>query len=75
VCVCGSVYEVGGVGAVGGVHPQAAYAWVRQDRMPVAFGRLPSGTIVVDVAAPADDQRVVLYARASAHDQRSDLDW
>jgi putative resolvase len=42
--------------------------------MPVPFRRLPSGTILVDVAAPADARRVVLYARVSSHDQRSDLD-
>jgi putative resolvase len=34
-----------------GVHPQTAYGWVREDRMPVPFRRLPSGTILVDVAA------------------------
>ena len=56
-----------------GVHPQTAYAWVREDRMPVPFRRLPSGTILVDVAA-AGEERVVLYARVSSHDQRSDLD-
>jgi putative resolvase len=41
--------------------------------MPVPFRRLPSGTILVDVAA-AGEERVVLYARVSSHDQRSDLD-
>ena len=57
-----------------GVHPQTAYAWVREDRMPVPFRRLPSGTILVDVAKQAGDQPVVLYARVSSHDQRADLD-
>jgi putative resolvase len=42
--------------------------------MPVSFRRLPSGTILVYVAKPAGDQRVVLYARVSSHDQRTDLD-
>jgi hypothetical protein len=42
-----------------GVHPQTAYAWVSEDRMPVPSRRLPSGTILVDVAA-ASDERVVL---------------
>jgi putative resolvase len=42
--------------------------------MPVPFRRLPSGTILVDVAKPAGGQRVVLYARVSSHDQRADLD-
>jgi putative resolvase len=49
-----------------GVHLQTACAWVREDRMPVPFRRLPSGTILVDVAPVADgdgDGRVVLYAR------------
>jgi putative resolvase len=42
--------------------------------MPVPFRRLPSGTILVDVVAAAGEQRVVLYARVSSHDQRADLD-
>ena len=42
--------------------------------MPVPYRRLPSGTILVDVAEYAGDQRVVLYARVSSHDQRADLD-
>ena len=57
-----------------GVHPQTAYAWVREGRMPVPFRRLPSGTILVDVADPAGEQCAVLYARVSSHDQRADLD-
>jgi putative resolvase len=42
--------------------------------MPVPFRRLPSGTILVDVADPAGEQCAVLYARVSSHDQRADLD-
>jgi putative resolvase len=57
-----------------GVHPQTAYTWVREDRTPVPFRRLLSGTILVDVAKPDGEQRVVLHARVSAHDQRADLD-
>lgn len=57
-----------------GVHPQTAYRWFREDRMPVPARRLNSGTIWVE-AVPVDASgRVVLYARVSAHDQRSDLD-
>jgi putative resolvase len=56
-----------------GVHLQTGYAWVREDRRPVPFRRLPSGTILVDVAA-AGDERVVRYARVSSHNQRSDVD-
>jgi putative resolvase len=50
-----------------GVHPQTADAWVREGRMPVPFRRLPSCTILVDVAKPTgEQQRVVLYARCPA---------
>src|SRR5919201_3207444 len=61
-----------------GVHPQTAYRWFRQGRMPVPARRLPSGTILVEVPGGAgdgvSDRRAVLYARVSAHDQRADLD-
>ena len=57
-----------------GVHPQTAYRWFREDRMPVPARRLASGTIWVD-AVPADGSgRVVVYARVSSYDQRRDLD-
>ncbi|HEY2502612.1 MAG TPA: recombinase family protein [Mycobacterium sp.] len=42
--------------------------------MPVPFRRLASGTILVDVAPADAEQRMVVYARVSSHDQRSDLD-
>ena len=73
VCLRGVVKLAAWARSVG-VHPQTAYAWVREDRMPVPFRRLPSGTILVDVAKQAGDQRVVLYARVSCHDQRAELD-
>jgi putative resolvase len=61
-----------------GVHPQTAYRWFRQGTMPVPARRLPSGTILVEVPGGNSDgteqQRVVLYARVSVHDQRTDLD-
>jgi putative resolvase len=58
-----------------GVHPQTAYRWFRQGRMPVPARRLPSGTILVEVAGSdrVPDQGTVLYARVSAHDQRAEL--
>jgi putative resolvase len=57
-----------------GVHPQTAYRWFREDRVPVPVRRLESGTIWVD-AVPADGSgRVVVYARVSSRDQRRDLD-
>jgi putative resolvase len=59
-----------------GVHPQTAYRWFRQGTMPVPARRLPSGTILVEVPGSdgVPDPRAVVYARVSAHDQRSDLD-
>jgi putative resolvase len=61
-----------------GVHPQTAYRWFRQGTMPVPVRRLPSGTILVQVPGSDHDggldQRAVLYARVSAHDQRGELD-
>jgi putative resolvase len=58
-----------------GVHPQTAYTWVGEDRMPVPFRRLPSGTILVGApSAVAAGARVVVYARVSSHGQRTDLD-
>lgn len=66
--------KLAGLARADGVHPQTAYRWFREDRMPVPARRLESGTIWVD-AAPADDcGRVVVYARVSSHDQRPDLD-
>jgi putative resolvase len=62
-----------------GVHPQTAYRWFRQGTMPVPARRLPSGTILVEVPGSDHDgsrldQRAVLYARVSTHDQRGELD-
>jgi putative resolvase len=59
-----------------GVHPQTAYRWFRQGKMPVPARRLPSGTILVEVAGSdgVPDRRAVLYARVSAYDHRADLD-
>jgi putative resolvase len=59
---------------VSGVHPQTAYRWFREDRMPVPARRLASGTIWVDAAMAGEPGRVVVYARVSSHDQRADLD-
>jgi putative resolvase len=42
--------------------------------MPVPARRLPSGTIMVDVAEAATQGQVVVYARVSSADQRADLD-
>jgi putative resolvase len=42
--------------------------------MPVPARRLPSGTILVEAPSSPPGERVVLYARVAAHDQRADLD-
>jgi putative resolvase len=57
-----------------GVHPQTAYRWFREDRMPVPARRLESGTIWVEAPAAGQAGRTVVYARVSSHDQRQDLD-
>ncbi|MBM0228364.1 IS607 family transposase [Micromonospora sp. ATA51] len=57
-----------------GVHPQTAYRWFREGTMPVPARRLPSGTIMVDVAGDDTRGQVVVYAGVSSADQRVDLD-
>lgn len=43
-----------------GIHPQTAYRWFREGKMPVPARRLPSGTIWVDGPAPATAGKDVL---------------
>jgi len=57
-----------------GIHYQTAWTWVRDDKMPVAFSRTPTGTILVEVPEQGTSGRTVVYARVSSHDQRGDLD-
>lgn len=61
-----------------GVHPQTAYRWFREGKLPVPATRVGSRTILVNVeansTAPAVSGGVGLYARVSSHDQKSDLD-
>jgi putative resolvase len=57
-----------------GIHYQTAWTWVRDDKMPVAFSRTPTGTILVEVPEQSTSGRTVVYARVSSHDQRGDLD-
>jgi hypothetical protein len=56
------------------VHPQTAFRWFGEDRMPAPARRLASGTIWVDVVPGGDGGRVMVYARVSGRDQRADLD-
>ncbi|MFF5208702.1 hypothetical protein [Streptosporangium sp. NPDC000396] len=46
-----------------GIHPQTAYRWFREGKMPVPARRLPTGTIVVDDPGPADSRGAAPYAR------------
>ncbi|WP_329079988.1 MULTISPECIES: IS607 family transposase [unclassified Streptosporangium] len=57
-----------------GIHPQTAYRWFREGKMPVPARRLPTGTIIVDGPATEISGGAALYARVSSHDQRADLD-
>lgn len=60
-----------------GVHPQTAYRWFREGKLPVPATRVGSRTILVNVeanTAPAVTGGVGLYARVSSHDQKGDLD-
>ena len=60
-----------------GIHSQTAWKWFRDGKLPVPALQTPSGTILVQPAAdarPPDDGGLGLYARASSHDQRADLD-
>lgn len=58
-----------------GIHPQTAYRWFREGKMPVPARKLDSGTIIVETpTAPTDAGRAAIYARVSSADQRSDLD-
>ena len=58
------------------MHPQTAYRWFREGKLPVPAQRLPTGTIVVASRASAGNATgpATVYARVSSHDQRADLD-
>ena len=59
-----------------GVHPQTAYRWFREGKLPVPAVRVGSRTILVnpDALTPSGVRGVGLYACVSSHDQRGDLD-
>ena len=61
---------------VQGVHPQTAYRWFREGRLPVPAVRVNQRTVLVSPDAPAQSQTLAygLYARVSSHDQKGDLD-
>ncbi len=59
-----------------GVHPQTAYRWFRQGRLPVPAQRVGGLIMVGDLSG--DDRsstgRTAVYARVSSADQKADLD-
>jgi len=59
-----------------GIHPQTAYRWYRQGKLPVPARKMGKLILVGDLetsAAPGP-HRTVVYARVSSADQRADLD-
>jgi putative resolvase len=60
-----------------GLHPQTAYKWFREGKLPVPATRVGPRTILVNMdaaTAPAASGGVGLYARVSSHDQKPDLE-
>lgn len=49
-----------------------AYRLFKSNKLPVKSIRLDTGTILVE--KPSIEEKVVLYARVSSHDQKEDLD-
>jgi putative resolvase len=58
------------------LHPQTAYRWFREGRLPVPAVRVNQRTVLIapDATAATPSGALGLYARVSSHDQRSDLD-
>jgi predicted site-specific integrase-resolvase len=59
-----------------GIHPQTAYRWHRQGKLPVPAQKMGKLILVGDLEAPARQERgrTAIYARVSSADQRVDLD-
>ena len=58
-----------------GARYQTAWRWWRDGKLPVPARQTATGTILAGVLVPGGVAGgVVLYARASGHDQRADLD-
>jgi predicted site-specific integrase-resolvase len=59
-----------------GIHPQTAYRWHRQGKLPVPARKMGKLILVGDLEATtqANPGRAVVYARVSSADQRADLD-
>jgi len=59
-----------------GIHPQTAYRWYREGKLPVPARKTGKLILVGDLAKSAapGPRRTVVYARVSSADQRGDLD-
>jgi predicted site-specific integrase-resolvase len=59
-----------------GIHPQTAYRWYRQGKLPVPARKMGKLILVGDLETPMDRERgrTAIYARVSSADQRADLD-
>ena len=59
-----------------GVHPQTAYRWFREGKLPVPAVRVGTRTILINPEAltPSGVRGIGIYARVGSHDQRADLD-
>ncbi len=59
-----------------GLHPQTAYRWFREGKLPVPARKMGKLILVGDLEAPVrqGQGRTVVYARVSSADQKADLD-
>ncbi len=61
-----------------GFNEQTVWQWCRENRMPVPFERMATGTIIIhdpkyESRPVASDGRTVCYARVSSSDRKADL--
>lgn len=59
-----------------GIHPQTAYKWFREGKLPVPAIKMGKLILVGDLASGSKKEQVttVIYARVSSADQEGDLD-
>ncbi len=59
-----------------GLHPQTAYRWFREGKLPVPARKMGKLILVGDLEAPVrqGQGRTVVYVRVSSADQKADLD-
>jgi putative resolvase len=57
-----------------GITYQAAWKWWKAGKLPVEAEQMPTGTIIVKEQKTNQGGTAALYARASSHDQKTDLD-